>query len=307
VLNSSQDISTVEPLVSVGIPTFNRPQGLRRTLECITQQTYKNLEIIVSDNCSSGSETNAVIQGFMKNDKRIQYFHQESNKGITFNFQFVLQKATGDYFMWAADDDEWKETFIEKCLKEFLNNDSLVLCYSEPIKKNYQGQSEVLLPYDTTTVGMKKINGIKKFLLNSYSNYEFYGLMKKRIASLYTWENYFGEDHVFVLFLALHGEIGKTAPGLFISGPGFAGSSVERQVQSFGLSKINLYFGYIFLILKSIRMVFSYGFDLNIIKKIQIVFLLFRRTISMRYMRAIGAGIKTLTKDMTKSMKIKPD
>ena len=47
---------TRQPLVSVGIPTYNRPEGLRRTLECITKQTYKNLEIIVSNNCSSGPE-----------------------------------------------------------------------------------------------------------------------------------------------------------------------------------------------------------------------------------------------------------
>ena len=40
------------PMVTVGIPTFNRPEGLERTLACITKQTYTNLEIIVSDNCS---------------------------------------------------------------------------------------------------------------------------------------------------------------------------------------------------------------------------------------------------------------
>ncbi|MBU4370171.1 glycosyltransferase [Patescibacteria group bacterium] len=45
-----------QQLVSVGIPTYNRPESLRRTLECITSQTYKNLEIIISDNCSPNQE-----------------------------------------------------------------------------------------------------------------------------------------------------------------------------------------------------------------------------------------------------------
>ena len=44
---NSQDFSKNPVVVSVGIPTFNRPDGLRQTLECITVQTYKNLEIIV--------------------------------------------------------------------------------------------------------------------------------------------------------------------------------------------------------------------------------------------------------------------
>ena len=50
------------PLVTVGIPTYNRPEGLERTLACITQQTYPNLEIIISDNCSPGPEVGEVIK-----------------------------------------------------------------------------------------------------------------------------------------------------------------------------------------------------------------------------------------------------
>jgi len=108
-----------QPLVSIGIPTYNRPEGLRQTLECITRQTYKNLEIIVSDNCSLGKETKSIIKEFMFKDSRIQYFYQEKNNGPLFNFNFVLQKATGEYFMWAADDDKWELFFIENCVKEF--------------------------------------------------------------------------------------------------------------------------------------------------------------------------------------------
>lgn len=113
-----------EPLVSIGIPTFNRPAGLRRTLECITGQTYMNLEIIVSDNGSPGDETQKVVMEFMKNDSRIQYYRQTENKGGLFNFKFVLEKATGEYFMWAADDDEWEDRFIELCISKIGNYSS---------------------------------------------------------------------------------------------------------------------------------------------------------------------------------------
>lgn len=104
------------PLVSVGIPTFNRPEGLRRTLQLLCGQTYPNLEILVSDNASPGSETEAVAREFLDVDPRIKYFRQPSNKGAIANFRFVLEKASGDYFMWAADDDEWDPRFVETCL-----------------------------------------------------------------------------------------------------------------------------------------------------------------------------------------------
>lgn len=106
------------PLVSVGIPTFNRPEGLRRTLRFICNQTYSNLEILVSDNASPGSETQKIVQGFAEIDKRVTYFRQPTNIGAVANFRAVLEKASGDYFMWAADDDEWDPAFIETCLSQ---------------------------------------------------------------------------------------------------------------------------------------------------------------------------------------------
>ena len=104
-------------LVSIGIPTYNNPAGLKRTLECITSQTYRNLEIIISDNFSPSPETASVIEEISTSDFRIRYYRQEKNIGATANFKFVLEKATGDFFMWAADDDEWLPTFISTLLE----------------------------------------------------------------------------------------------------------------------------------------------------------------------------------------------
>jgi glycosyltransferase involved in cell wall biosynthesis len=105
-----------QPLVSVGIPTFNRPEGLRRTLRLISAQTYRNLEILISDNASPGPDTEKVVRDFSAADQRIKYFRQPANIGAIANFRFVLAKASGDYFMWAADDDEWDARFVETCL-----------------------------------------------------------------------------------------------------------------------------------------------------------------------------------------------
>ncbi|MDD1698140.1 MAG: glycosyltransferase [Methanoregula sp.] len=104
------------PLVSVGIPTYNRAEGLKKTLECITAQSFRNLEIIVSDNCSPGTDTENIVNEFRNHDSRIHYFRRETNRGPAENFAFVLMRATGQFFMWASDDDEWDENFIESCV-----------------------------------------------------------------------------------------------------------------------------------------------------------------------------------------------
>lgn len=102
------------PLVTVGIPTYNRPAGLDRTLACITGQTYPNLEILVSDNCSTTPETEQVARAWQRRDPRIVYHRQPENIGLEPNFKYLLAKAQGEYFFWAADDDGWTPDFVSE-------------------------------------------------------------------------------------------------------------------------------------------------------------------------------------------------
>jgi len=101
------------PLVSVCIPTYNNHLGLIKTLDCITNQTYKNLEIIVSDNCSENPNVQSVIKEFAEIDIRIKPYRQSENIGVDANYRFVITKVTGKYLLFAQDDDWWSPRFIE--------------------------------------------------------------------------------------------------------------------------------------------------------------------------------------------------
>lgn len=104
------------PLVTIAIPTYNRAGTyLSECLVSASVQTYRNLEIIVSDNCSS-DQTPAYVAGFK--DARIRYFRHERNIGANNNFNFCLSKATGEYFLLLQDDDMIDPDFIETCIKE---------------------------------------------------------------------------------------------------------------------------------------------------------------------------------------------
>ncbi len=100
-------------LVSVGVPTYNRPDELRRCLDALLLQTHSNLQIIVSDNGSPDNDVKAVAEEFEFRDSRVKYVRQETNLGAVQNFQYVLKKADGEYFMWAADDDYRDPAFVE--------------------------------------------------------------------------------------------------------------------------------------------------------------------------------------------------
>ncbi len=103
------------PLVTIAIPTFNRADTyLAPALESALSQTYANIEIIVSDNCST-DHTESVVKGF--NDKRIRYVRQEKNIGGVNNSNYCLEQAKGVYFTQLHDDNLMDPDFIESCLK----------------------------------------------------------------------------------------------------------------------------------------------------------------------------------------------
>lgn len=111
----------------MGIPTYNNPDGLRKVLACITAQSYQNLEIIVSDNCSTHPEILEIANGFRDIDPRIKVYRQSENIGADNNFIFVKERATGKYFMWAQDDDGWSRRFIENLVGGLEQNPEIPL------------------------------------------------------------------------------------------------------------------------------------------------------------------------------------
>jgi glycosyltransferase involved in cell wall biosynthesis len=102
------------PLISVGIPTYDRPQLLSRALESVARQDYDNLDVIVSDNASPGTTTEEIVDSFRDRIPALRYVRQESNIGALGNIMFLLACAKGEYFMWLADDDEISDNYVSE-------------------------------------------------------------------------------------------------------------------------------------------------------------------------------------------------
>lgn len=118
--------SAKAPLVSVGITTYNRPEFLQLALDGVLRQSFGNLEIIISADCTPCEKTKAILQEYAQRDSRIRLFNQPTNIGPPANFQFVLKQATGDYFFWADDDDLRDERWVEMLLPKLADNNTVV-------------------------------------------------------------------------------------------------------------------------------------------------------------------------------------
>jgi glycosyltransferase involved in cell wall biosynthesis len=133
-----------DALVTVGIPTFNRPEGLAQTLTSICAQTYRNLEIIVSDNASTDQAVSDVVGDFMERDPRVSYHRHPESLGMMANFSSLVPRANGEFFMWAADDDRWEPFFIARCVEGLRADPALAVCHMEA---QYEVALGVLFPF----------------------------------------------------------------------------------------------------------------------------------------------------------------
>jgi glycosyltransferase involved in cell wall biosynthesis len=116
-----------QPPVSIGIPTFDRPDLLARALESVARQDYQDLQVIVSDNASPSDETADVVASFGSKMPNLQYHRQPFNIGARANLLTLLDWAQGDYFMWLADDDEISSNYVS-ALAAALDADSSIAC-----------------------------------------------------------------------------------------------------------------------------------------------------------------------------------
>ncbi len=201
------------PLVTVGMTTFNQPEKLKKALDCIVTQTYKSLEIIISEDCTPCEETKRIIDQYETRDSRIRAIHQETNLGPPTNINFVLTQATGEYFMWADDDDLRDKGWVEALLNALVENKSAVVAIGNVVAID---EDEVAVQHcrPLAFVGSRMRRLAKYFLSDEGGGKACVvcGMFKTDfLQSIKPWgqynKRYFGVDFLFVLDCIQHGEV----------------------------------------------------------------------------------------------------
>jgi len=100
--------------VSIILPTYNRAHTLRRSLESVLNQTYKNFEVILVDDGSTDN-TKELVESYQ--DDRIKYYHAGLNKGAAAARNYGLERANCDYIAFQDSDDIWHADKLEKQMK----------------------------------------------------------------------------------------------------------------------------------------------------------------------------------------------
>lgn len=104
-------------LVSIVLPSFNGEKYIKQSIESCLNQTYKNIELIVVDDCSS-DRTPEIVKSFPQ--ENIRYLRNEANLGLAKSLNVGFKQAKGEYLTWASDDNYYSDDAI-KTMVEYLD------------------------------------------------------------------------------------------------------------------------------------------------------------------------------------------
>lgn len=164
-----------QSLVTVGLPVRNGGGLISTALQGLLNQTYGELEILVSDNASN-DDTALILQAFADQDTRVRVQTLRDPVPAFENFTRLLEEAQGEYFMWAAHDDLRNESFIE-CLVEALEtHQGAVLAFGNVALTSERGQAVSPAHFDFATDGLGTVTRLMK--TSHRQCFHFYGLWR---------------------------------------------------------------------------------------------------------------------------------
>lgn len=127
-----------QPLVSVCIPTYNGGKYLQEALDSVKNQTYQNIEVIISDD-SSKDQTLKICEQLKKEASFPVHIFSHKPTGIGANWNHCIEKANGDYIKLFFQDDFLEKNCIETMMEHLLkNNLHIVVSKRSIIDENSQ-------------------------------------------------------------------------------------------------------------------------------------------------------------------------
>src|ERR1700728_3247447 len=185
------------PLVSIGLFLYNGERFLEAAIDSILNQTFKDFELILSDNCST-DRSEEICRRYAAQDSRIRYYRADRNMGAGWNLRNVYFKATGKYFKWDADD-------------------SLVVAHTLTRVIDEQGQFLDNYEWPLRTESPDPVVRFKDLLLNDHMCYQIFGVMRlSALRTLPPQGSYVNSDGGLLAQLGLIGRFHETPEFLFI-------------------------------------------------------------------------------------------
>ncbi|MQA03025.1 MAG: glycosyltransferase [Streptosporangiales bacterium] len=207
-------MSTSTPRLSVGLPVYNGERYLGEALDALLGQTYRDFELIISDNASTDA-TRQICARYAERDDRIRYFRQPTNTGAAENHNFVFRQARGELFKWASHDDLYGRRLLEKCVAALDDDPQVVLAHAWQALIGAEGEVLEQIDYPLATDAPTAAERFASMLFTVGGD-DFYGVIRSDVLRrTRLQESFHHADRVIVADLALQGRFHQVPEVLY--------------------------------------------------------------------------------------------
>jgi glycosyltransferase involved in cell wall biosynthesis len=190
-------------MLSIGVPVYNGAATLPRALDSLLAQDLHDFELVISDNGST-DDTPEIARRYALRDPRVRSLREGVNRGPTWNFNRVLDAASGSrYFMWAADDDRWAPDFASSCVSFLEAHPDTALCATRVAFTGTDGRETGETDPGCTSLDLPAVERGARYLRTLDRNSVFYGVHRLAHLGRCRLENRVANDQVFLLELSL--------------------------------------------------------------------------------------------------------
>jgi glycosyltransferase involved in cell wall biosynthesis len=210
-------MGVMTPTVTIGLPVYNGDNYLERAIESVLSQTFRDFELLISDN-SSTDRTAEICASAATRDARIRHIRHDQNRGATWNFNSVFAEATGEYFCWLAHDDMWAPEYLRRCVDELEAHPDVVLCFSDVLVIDENDQPIEELSMRMRTGSSRVAERFYDVLMVWHDCLPIFGVIRREaLAGTPLIGAYSSGDHVLLARLALLGRYRIIEESLFKS------------------------------------------------------------------------------------------
>lgn len=231
----------MEEKVDILLATYNGEKYVAEQIESILNQTYKNFNLIISDDCSKDS-TPDILKKYAEKDKRIILHLQLQNLGVVKNIEFLLKQVNSELYMLSDQDDVWLKEKVEKSV-ETLKRKNADLVFGD-LEVVDQDLNTIYPSFGDFMLLNKKIN---KYI-NSYKVNYLYNCVTgctiiskkefiKKILPLPTYSKFVIHDYWIGLMIGIYGKLAYM-PEKYIKYRQHGDNQVGTNKISHGFSKI---------------------------------------------------------------------
>lgn len=125
--------------VSIILPTYNGSKYIRQSIDSCLNQTFKNFELIIVDDCSTDN-TPEIIKSYA--DPRIRYIRNQNNQRLPRSLNIGFAQARGEYLTWTSDDNEFLPTALEEMLLFLQKHPEIDFVYADVIVRDHDINEE---------------------------------------------------------------------------------------------------------------------------------------------------------------------